>query len=360
MTLIVLSIAVVALIVTFATGISASVDHRHLAANDVVLRQVEQQAFYLVQQQSSPLYTSCASLAGGQYAVLANNATYNKLPSGYSVTMINPIQYWDPNAAGGPAFDSTCAPDSPQLISLTLSAPNGSSATTTFVVDDLGAGPLGPLGGVTVSPPSGIQGTSNLALTLSGTGFASNVVVSINTLTTGIKLNSYTFVTSSLIDLNVSIAATATAQADSITVTDPTAPVQTALGTFTVTALTPTGMHVSAMGSFPLFGIPFFDIWPIVGVTVEDGNNKPMKHVTVSGTWSPLPAGGLFTANSCETDQSGTCYVFYGFLNFSPTAGPVTYTITNLADPPTNVPTYTPGSNNPSYGNPPTITVIIP
>jgi type II secretory pathway pseudopilin PulG len=355
-TLTVLSLAVVALIITFATGISASVDHKNLAANDVVLRQVEEQAFYVVQQQSSPLYTTCASVAGGQYATLnypdmvngINESIYNNLPNLDTVT-VNPIQYWD-TAVSPATFDGTCAADSPQLISLTLNVPNASSATTTFVVDDLGTGPLGPLGSVVVSPPSAPQGTSNLALTLSGTGFASNVLVSIPP-STGVTINSYAFVTSKLIDLNVNVSATATVQADSFLVTDPSTPVQTANGAFTVTQATLVGMHVSSMTEFGFLSFLVGNIWPIVAVSVEDGNNHPMPHATVTGSWT-VPATGGYTTATCQTDGSGTCYILYGFLNFSAPGPSSVYSVTNVTSP--TGAAYTAGSDNPS---PPKITV---
>jgi type II secretory pathway pseudopilin PulG len=358
-TLMVLSIAVVALIVTFETGIAASADHKNLAANDVVLRQVEEQAFYAVQQSSSPLYASCASVAGGQYATLnypdivnGNNVSiYNSLPSLDTVNL-NPIQYWDTTAPTA-TFDGTCAADSPQLISLTLNVPNGSSATTTFVVDDLGTGPLGPLGSVVVSPPSAPQGTSNLALTMSGTGFDSNVQVSIP-LSTGVTINSYAFVSSTLIDLNVNVSATATVQADSFTVTDPansTYAVQTAYPTFSVTQATLAGMHVSSLTEFGFLSFLVGNIWPIVAVQVEDGNNHLMTHATVFGSWSVATGG--FTTTQCTTDASGTCYILYGLLNYPPGPSSV-YTVTNVTNP--TGATYTPVPTSP-YGDPPKITV---
>jgi type II secretory pathway pseudopilin PulG len=342
MTLIVLSIAVVALTIAFATGISASVDHKNLAANDVVLRQVEEQAFYLVQQKSSPLYASCASVAGGQYASLTVSSTYNRLPSGYSVSM-NPILYWDTTTS--PAqFDGTCAADSPQLISLTLAAPNGSIATTTFVVDDLGPAPPPGLTVTSVSPSSAIQGTSNLALSLSGTGFASNATVAFSD--SGITVNSTTYVTPTLLDLNVSIATTASVGPSSITVTNPTTGTTASGPVFTVIQSITIGMHVSAMSSFDFF----LPIWPIVEVQVEDGSNHLMSHVTVSGTWSPSNGGGI-TTSTCVTNASGTCYLLYGLFNFPSTAGSATYTIFGLGPPAGLVATgytYTPASNTQS------------
>ena len=347
MTLIVLSIAVLALLISFATGISASVDHRNLAKNDVVLRQVEEQAFYQIQQQPSPqpLYTSCATVLGGAYSGI----TYSSLPSGYSVTM-NPILYWDPTAPGGPAFDGTCAVDSPQLISLTLTAPNGSVATTTFVVDDLGAGPPGPLTLTSVSPSSAMQGTSNLALSLSGTGFASNATVTFSCLcTSGITVNSTTFVTPTLLDLNVSIAPSPAADVGTytITVTNPTTG-DTGSVTFTVIPSTLAGMHVSAMNSFVFF-IPLWQA--AVTVSVKDANGNSMRHVTVNGSWSSTTGG--FTTSTCTTNGNGSCIVFYGFFDFQPRSGPVTYTVSvvtsgstaGLVSPTGAV--YTPSSNVP-------------
>lgn len=347
MTLIVLSIAVLALIIAFATGISASVDHRNLATNDAVLRQAEEEAFYQIQQQSAPapLYMSCAPLS--HYSDPIAGVQFD-LPSGYTVTW-NSIQYWDTTTT--PAqFDGTCAANSPQLISLTVKQLlNGSIATTTFVVDDLGAGPASSLTVTSVSPSSAVQGTSNLALSLSGTGFASGATAAFSG--SGVTVNSATFVTPTMLDLNVSIATTASVGTDSITVTNPGGAYATG-ASFTVYQLTTTGttgMHVSAMTSFNFF----LPIWPIVAVSVEDGSNHLMRHVTVSGTWSPSSGGG-FTTSTCVTDGSGTCYLIYGFLNFSPVPGPVTYTVSGLVS--TGY-TYKPATNNP---NPPVVTVNLP
>jgi uncharacterized repeat protein (TIGR01451 family) len=356
MTLIVLSIAVVALIVTFETGISASVDHRNLASNDVVLRQVEEQAFYQIQQQPTPLFTSCATNASnGPYSGI----TYNNLPSGYSVTL-NSIQYWDTTAS--PAqFDGTCAVNSPQLISLTLGAPNGSIANTTFVVDNLGSGATSGLAitSCSLTPPpaaptpcSAIQGTSNLAVYLVGTGFASGATVTFSGALGAITVNSTTFVTSTLLDLNVSVASSAQPTTYTITVTNPGgASASGAL--FTVTQVILTGMHVSSMAGSGFLGFLIGNIWPIAAVTVEDGSNHVLRHATVSGTWTPASGGG-FTTTTCETDSSGTCYVLYGLFNFNPTAGPVTYTVTGVSD--TGY-TYVSGQDTP---NPPKVTVTIP
>ncbi len=344
MTLVVLSIAVLALITAFATGVSASADHRSLATNDVVLRQAEEAAFYQIQQQPTPFYKSCAQPS--DYAAVAYG-----VPSGYIVTM-NSIEYWDTvvSPAGFDGNLTNCAvdPNSPQLISLTVKqVANGSIDTTTFVVDDLGAGTASSLAVTSVNPSSAIQGTSNLALALSGTGFASGATVAFSG--TGVTVNgSATFVTPTLLDLNVTVATNASVGTDSITVTNPSGASATSGPIFTVIRSTPNGMHVSAMS-----GNLFF-LWPVVAVSVEDGNNNLMRHVTVSGAWSPSSGGG-FTTSSCQTNSSGTCYLLYGFLSFSLVPGPVTYTVTGLASPTGTA--YAPNSNNPK---PPTVTVNIP
>jgi type II secretory pathway pseudopilin PulG len=354
MTLIVLSIAVVALIVTFATGISASVDHKNLAANDVVLRQVEEQAFYTLQQKpTTPLYKSCASVAVGQYATLdtsnplSNGGNiYYAVPSGDSVTL-NPIQYWDTTVSPA-TFDGNCALDSPQLISLTLGVPNGSSATMTFVVDDLGAGTTSGLSIATLTPNSAVQGTSNLSLSLTGTGFASDATVAFSG--TGILVNSTTFVTSTLLDLNVTVAANAPTVAYTITVTNPGLNSLTSGNIFTVYGVITTGMHVSGISSSPFLG--FLTFWPIVKVTVVDGNGHLLRHATVTGMWSPPNANpGGITTTTCTTDGSGSCYILYGLFDFFPPAGTETYTVTNLS---ATGQTYTQPTPQPS------ITVTVP
>jgi hypothetical protein len=311
------------LIVTFETGISASVDHKSLASNDVVLRQVEEQAFYQIQQKSSPLYTSCATTTN------YSGITYNNLPSGYAVTM-NPVTYWDPTDGSDGGFDSgpggVCTPDSPQLISLILAAPNGTSATTTFVVDDLGAGTSSGLAITSLTPNSAVQGTSNLALTLVGTGFASNATVAFSG--TGIAVNSTTFVTSTLLNLNVTIAANAPATQYTITVTNPGLNALTSGNIFTVIAPgVTTGMHISGMSATDFF----LSIWPIVAVSVVDASGHPLRHATVTGSWNTTPGGFNITTTSCTTDGSGTCYILYDLFGFPSSSGSATYTVSGVS-----------------------------
>lgn len=329
MTLIVLSIAVVAIIIAFATGISASADHKNLAANDVLLRQAAEAAFYQIQQQPTPLYTSCAQVS--DYSAV----DYGSLPTGYSVQMTS-VQYWDTTVSPA-TFDGTCAVDSPQLISLKLTnTVTSSSATTTFVVDNLGGAPVTPMSCCSVNPNTEVQGSVNQILTLTGTAFASGATVTFTStvtgLSTGITVNSATFVNSTQFTLNVSVSPTATVGSYTITVTNPGGASKTSGPIFTVTQSTLTGLHVSSMvtnlGDNP--PDPHDTTWDArVTVYVENGNNQLMSGVTVNGSWSV--STNQYTT-SCVTDQTGSCEVADGLIDqFPPAPGgtpsSVTWTI---------------------------------
>jgi type II secretory pathway pseudopilin PulG len=85
--IIVLSLSGLALLLTFSTAIAASAEHRSLATNDTVLRSTAEVAFSLIQQQASPLFTSCAT--PGDY-VSPNNFG---APAGYSAVFTSG-DYW--------------------------------------------------------------------------------------------------------------------------------------------------------------------------------------------------------------------------------------------------------------------------
>ena len=342
MTLIVLSIAVVAIIIAFSTSISASADHRYLAVNDVVLRQASEAAFYQIQQQPTPLYKSCAQAS--DYSAI----TYG-VPSGYTVAM-NPVQYWDTNASPA-TFDGSCAVDSPQLISLKVTnTAKNSSATETFVVDNLGGGPVVPMAVTAVSPNSESQGATNQILTLTGTSFASSATVSFAS--AGINVNSVTFVTSTQLTLNVSISPSATVGTSTITVTNhPSGASATSGPIFTVTQSILTGLHVSAMATDLGDNPPDAPgtTWDArVTVYVENGNDQLMSDVTVNGSWNITT--NQYTS-TCVTDQTGSCEVANALIDqFRAGSASATWTISSTQSGATaglikTGYTYAPGTN---------------
>ena len=144
--LLVMSICGLALMLTFTTSITASAEHRNLAALDTVLRSASESALSQIQQQSSALFTSCASAS-----YYNSNLTLSP-PTGFSVT-ITSVQYW--TGSSFTAIGAACPSSSlqPQLLTMTALASNGVSDTLSFVVDD----PLYALGSTSV-------GTSNATL----------------------------------------------------------------------------------------------------------------------------------------------------------------------------------------------------
>ena len=125
--LVVLSVASVALLVSFATSISATSTYRDVATLDSVLRSASEEVITQIQQQPAALFASCGGAA---------NVTFS-LPSGYSAS-ITAVSYWN-----SVAFISTCVPNAPQWITIKVTETlNAKSATNNFIVDDPLARPI--------------------------------------------------------------------------------------------------------------------------------------------------------------------------------------------------------------------------
>lgn len=124
-TLVIASLCVVAFLTAFSTSISASAEHRTIVSLDAVVRAVSERATSQIQQQANPMFVPCATPSSYRSVNLG-------APSGYSAT-ITSVQYWD-----GTTFGSSCAAGSgtPQLISITVTGPIGTSSSISFAVDD--------------------------------------------------------------------------------------------------------------------------------------------------------------------------------------------------------------------------------
>ncbi len=124
-TLVIASLCVVAFLTAFSTSISASAEHRTLVSLDTVVRSVSERATSQIQQQANPMFLPCATPSS--YSGVNLGA-----PSGYSAS-ITSVQYWNGNS-----FGSSCAAGSaaPQLISITVTGPVGTSSSISFAVDD--------------------------------------------------------------------------------------------------------------------------------------------------------------------------------------------------------------------------------
>ena len=87
--MVVLAIASVAILVAFATSISASSEHRALASFDTALRSAYQDATSQIQYSASAHYVSCATASTYQ-----NQVSFNNLPAGYTA-QITSVTYWN-------------------------------------------------------------------------------------------------------------------------------------------------------------------------------------------------------------------------------------------------------------------------
>lgn len=125
MTLIVLSLCVVAFMLAFSTSITASAEHRNLATMGTALRSVSEAALSQIQQQPSPLFTPCATPSS--YSTVNFGA-----PTGYSAA-ITSVQYWN-----GTSFGTSCpsGSTSPQQITISVTGPLSTASSITMVVDD--------------------------------------------------------------------------------------------------------------------------------------------------------------------------------------------------------------------------------
>jgi type II secretory pathway pseudopilin PulG len=328
-TLIILSGCAVALLITFGTSIAASVDHRNLAVNDTVLRNLDQTAFYQLDQQPSPLFAPCTVGASGTatttaYSPGGTNAITFTPPTQYSVA-IGTVQFWN-----GVNFVSTCpAPNAPQLVTLTVNNPNGSIATTQTVVEGIGVPPT--IVSVTgVSPASASQGTSDLLLTITGTGFSPPVSDSTVTFPSGSQITvvpgTTTFVSPTTITVSVNIAAAAPAPASyPISVTNQgQATVTSKTNLFTVRLLQVAGMHVGSTATNiadpakddPDESTTGWDAW--LTLTVVSGSGAPLQGAVINGSWNLSGFNGNSITTSCTTDGTGSCTVYIGYADQLP------------------------------------------
>src|SRR5207253_7059384 len=111
---------------------------------------------------------------------------------------------------------------------VTVTNPNGQSGTCSgcfTVVVSAGPNPT------SVVPPNGTQGQS-LTVRILGTNFARTPTVSFSG--TGITVGAVTFVSSTEVDVPITISATATVGARNVTVTNPNGQSGTCTGCFTV------------------------------------------------------------------------------------------------------------------------------
>lgn len=134
--LVVLGLTGLALLGAFASAIGGSATYRRTVTGEVILKDFAESATEQIQLSSTPIFTPCATLSG--YASAPHHISYGTTqlsyepPSGYSIT-IAPPEYFNSDGTLG-----ACAPSQyqPQLITATVTGPNGAKSTLAFVVTD--------------------------------------------------------------------------------------------------------------------------------------------------------------------------------------------------------------------------------
>jgi type II secretory pathway pseudopilin PulG len=316
-TLVVISLCGVSLMTAFSSSIRGSAQHRNLAANDVVLRTAAESAFSYLQQQQSPGYAPCATSA--TYQAKAGSPQWGVPSTKYTATLT--VQdYWIAGAWSasppGDCPDPSIYP--PQQIQMVVTAPNGTTDTTSFVV-------YGPQG--TVTPPTNLsvtgvtpsflgQGAKVQNLTITGTGFVNGAsvlfsgvgisVVSVGSVSTDNGVTS--------LPVTVSVAVTTAPGQYSITVTNPDLTTDTSAAIFTVNPA-PTVTAASP--------------------SVYQGEQNVTITVTgtgfISGAIASFPAssGVTVTSTGVTTWVNSTTVTVPVNVSQTATIGPVDVTVTN-------------------------------
>ena len=115
--ILILSIISMTAFLGFGTLISSSAVYRNLATMNNVLMSASTQATSELQNQSPPLYLTCATAADYQ-AGGSNALTFPDIPSNYSVTVSN-VLFWN-----APSFSSQCSSVSTYLATASGTSPN--------------------------------------------------------------------------------------------------------------------------------------------------------------------------------------------------------------------------------------------
>ena len=175
MSLVIMSITVVALLGAFSTALSASAVHRNLAVTDTVLRSVSESVYSAFQQTNPAIFASCPTATASYYSSALASAL--EAPYPYTTTYsasITAVMYW-----GGSDFNltpSTCTSGTaaPQQLTLVVTGPNGASESLDFVIAGSGQIVVAPsvqLDAPSISALSAPTGTSG-ELTVSFNGSA--------------------------------------------------------------------------------------------------------------------------------------------------------------------------------------------
>jgi type II secretory pathway pseudopilin PulG len=133
--LVIIGIAGVALLGSFATTIGGSAEHRYLATLDATLKSFVEQATYQIQLGPSPIFSSCATITNlGSSPEYGITALGSAPPSGYSISAS--IKYWIGSWTSSANSCNSLYPYAPQLITAVVNGPKGTKVFVDFVVED--------------------------------------------------------------------------------------------------------------------------------------------------------------------------------------------------------------------------------
>lgn len=127
--LVVLSLAALALILTFSTSVAASAEHRQLASANIVLDSTSQEAIGSIEANLN-FFNNCEPLS---YYQNTSNLPLTVADPNFTNPQIVAVSYWN---AGTAQFGTLCQTEAPQRITLSVtSGLSGKVYTNTFVVD---------------------------------------------------------------------------------------------------------------------------------------------------------------------------------------------------------------------------------
>lgn len=215
-TILVVSVAGLALMEAFSTTISGSAQHRSLAGNDLILRAAAEYGFSMIEQQASPAYSVCAT--ADTYNAAAGSPAYGA-PTGYTAA-ITSVQYWVDNAwtTTVPACTATAVPE---LITMQVTNANGTTDSTQFTVNDLNASLLttATVAVTSLSPNSVLQGSASVNMVVTGAGFNPDAQVSFSSSLIGTVSTIY--VNSTTLNIIVNVNPNAPTGSYNVIVTNP-------------------------------------------------------------------------------------------------------------------------------------------
>lgn len=163
LTLIVLSLAIVALITAFSTSISASAENRNLAVTDTVMRSVSESVYAQFQQSPSP-FAPCPT-ASSTYPNLSLTAP---IPYDTRYTaVITAVSYWTGTDFSGTSTSSGCQSDpySPQEITVQVTAIHSNSPSESIQLVIQGTSQINSVPPVKLNAPT-VTGAATSTITV--------------------------------------------------------------------------------------------------------------------------------------------------------------------------------------------------